>query len=328
MSSAGSISQDAVARTLLEAIGRRAGSATDQDQGVVDYDWDSPCSFGLAEAASLEELARALGESISQGLGSLLQGQAVNVANAGFREVYAAQLAQASGQSGAYGVEVTDDRDRPVGAIELGSSGVRYMMASLLGGTVTEESGSVELTAVEAGLLMEVVDIVAGALAQTMSKRGGPGLKGRPRLACPPQVPIDEPTREYCRLAFKLDPSRPSPELVVTLPGAMLASACGAGKQASARPADETRKWLRQYADGGLVSAPVQLAPTSVPVRDLVDLQEGDVLVLATRVCDPVFLVVGDRAMLQGLPVDCQGHYGLRVTGRVASPRVAADKKG
>ena len=330
MSSIAPMTQDPVVRTLLEAIAR-GGASAPSGEAVADYDWDSPCSFGLTEAASLDEFATALAEAMSQGMSSLLQGQVVNVTSAGFREVYAAQLAQAGGQGGVYGVEVTDERDRTIGAIELGSSGVRYLMASLLGGALTGEAGAIELTAVETDLLLEVVDAVVKALAQAVSKRGGGALKSRWKLACPPQVPADEPSREYCRVAFKLDPSRPEAELVLTVQGGILLAACGGGKQVTAKPVEETRKWLRHYVEGGMVAAPVQLASTNVPVRDLVDLQEGDVLILATRINDPVFLMVEGRPLLQGLPVDCEGHYGLRVTGRVPAPKAgkdATDKKG
>ncbi|MCY2926331.1 MAG: hypothetical protein NT031_12990, partial [Planctomycetota bacterium] len=255
MSSTFVMTQDPVVRTLLAAMARGgAGVGGAVGQAVADYDWDSPCSFGLTESASLDELTAALAGGVSQGLSALVQGQAVNLASAGFREYYASQLAQAAGQAGVYGVEVTDERDRVVGTIELSPSGVRYLMATLLGGAVTEESGAIELTPVEADLLLEAVDVVTAALAPSV-KAGVPGLRSRRKLLCPPPMPADEPTREYGRLAFKLDPSRATPELTVTLQGSILLAACGAaGKQAAAKPAEETRKWLRQFADGGMVT--------------------------------------------------------------------------
>lgn len=320
--------QDAVVRTLMEAMARRGGSAS-PEEAVAEYDWDSPCSFGSTEAASLGEFVQALGEGISQALSSLLQGQ-VKLAGEGFREMYAAQLAGGQEQ-GRYGVELTDERDKTIGTIELSPAGARHLMAGLLGGSPAPEAAAAELTAVEADLLLEALDLAAQAFAQAIGKRGGGALKPRPTLANPPRIPTDEPGREYGRMAFKMDASRPEADLVVTVQGGILLAACGGGKPVAARAPEETRKWMRQYAEGGLVGAPVQLAPTSVPVRDLIDLQEGDVLVLTTRTYDPVSLVIDGKPLFEGLPVDCEGHYGLRVLGRAVVPKAgkgASDKKG
>ncbi|MCY2931765.1 MAG: FliM/FliN family flagellar motor switch protein [Planctomycetota bacterium] len=321
--------QDPVVRTLLEAMARSGGPAS-PDETVAEYDWDSPCSFGSTEAVSLGEFVEALGAGMSQALRSLVQGQ-VALAGAGFREMYAAQLAAAQGQGG-YGVELTDERDRTIGTIELTCAGARHLMAGLLGGSpAPEAAGATELTAVEAGVLLEAVDLVAQAFVQAVGKRGGGGLKSRGSLASPPRIPTDEPVREYGRMAFKMDLSRPEADLVITIQGGILLAACGGGKPVATRPPEETRKWMRQYAEVGVVGAPVQLPATSVPVRDLIDLQEGDVLVLGSRTCDPASLVIDGKPLFEGLPVDCEGHYGLRILGRVAAPKAgkdASDKKG
>lgn len=95
-------------------------------------------------------------------------------------------------------------------------------------------------------------------------------------------------------------------------------------KRAAAGP-DETRNEILQHLRHATVTATAHLGTLEIPVRDLMNLEPGDVLVLDTRQHEPIPILVAGRTVLRGSPVTSEGRYALRIEDLRRHQRVKVD---
>ena len=129
---------------------------------------------------------------------------------------------------------------------------------------------------------------------------------------------------EYCRLSFAAEGSEGRPDISVVIPSDLAESiVVGGADGTNAAEVDVEREVLAHLAQM-MVTATAQLGHTHVTLRDLLCLAPGDVLLIDTRVGEPIPLQVDGRAVMSGLPAQSSGKYALMITARPAGSTAGA----
>ncbi len=300
-------------RVLLEAAGQSSSPAFMHDDQAAPYDWDAPSLFGPEQIERLNRLGAEMAQSLQQALTKLLESD-TPVQYQQLEQVYERQLAAEAGEG--YSTAVLDAQEKPLGLVEMDSPQARQCVAGLLGGTQeASAAGEAAMSAVECDLLQDVFSALVKAFSAAWTGSGAKPLQRGPAVAHQGRPWSADGQGEYCRMLFRLGAAAAG-RVALTLPAAALSAVCG-NVAAAAQPVEEARRHLRQYVEATPVPVEVRLGTAAVAVRDLVDLQAGDVLVLSTTVGEPVVLVQRGKNLLGGAAVICDEHYGFRVTHRL-----------
>ena len=105
------------------------------------------------------------------------------------------------------------------------------------------------------------------------------------------------------------------PALVVVLSGPVAESCIGGAAQAAdTRSAEDVRRDMTEHAKRVPVEAASVLGRAAVSMAEVIALEPGDVMLLGVSPTEPVQLTVQGQPVLAGVPVSCEGYYGLLVT--------------
>ncbi len=285
-----------------------------------DYDWSSPAGLTLEQLRRAGELAATLAQRLSASLGSVLRVE-TQAAPTGLRQRYGHDLRSSKAHEGGYWAVYNDDGGKPVGCLYLPAQTAGAWVARLLGAAVSSEPR--EMSALESALLLDVIAVLGTNLAAALAPAGIKAVK--PGGEVVRSFMLAEGAAEYCELGFGSPESKePSFSIIVATP-VVLAAMPGGKDELKSRPADQVRKDLLKSVEQVVVSGKVWLGSAQVPVRDLIGLESGDVLLLGACMSDPVEMQVQGKTALFGLPAECDGHYALQVVRR-AGPEGAAKK--
>ncbi len=87
-----------------------------------------------------------------------------------------------------------------------------------------------------------------------------------------------------------------------------------AGKLSKPSSAADIRQNMLNHLKPVLFVGQVHLGTALVKVRDLTDLQPGDVLLTQRKVDESMDVFVQGKRLLSAFPVICEGQYAIRVT--------------
>ncbi|KPK86758.1 MAG: hypothetical protein AMJ81_00395 [Phycisphaerae bacterium SM23_33] len=316
-------------RNTIQQLLRLAGAggpAARTDLETAEYDWRVPCRFVPAELKKLGRFVQEVGERISQGLGALLR-MPLKLDPAPMKQSYAGDLRSGFSETAGYSVPLALESGQACGLVCLPAATALSWVRRLLGASAAGADQGKQLSEVERGLLWDIAAVVADALSAASRPAGGPGFKHVERLfQAQPDLP-GEDVSEYCQMSFRPETPADAPPLCVLVLSEVLAAVCAgqAGKRAE-RPAEDVRRDLLGHLENVAVVATVRLGSSQVPLRDLLSLEPGDVLVTTRRVDEPVELLVQRKVVLSGFPARSAGKYALKITA--PGPTLARGRAG
>jgi len=302
-----------IVQQLLRAAAEN-GPSRPPDEEVVEYDWQVPRRFVPAELRKLDNFLAAAAEKASEGLSNVLGGQ-VKLVAAPLKQQYLAQLRSGLAGSKDYTVALALKGGRPCGFMVLPAATALGWVERLLGGSTQADSADRDLSAVERGLLLDVVKTLTDGFSAASGHVGGPPLEHTDRLTRgPADLLTGEDWEDYCQFSLAADGSEDGTQVSVLMPGAVaegVASRQGAAK--AARGEEELRRDLVRHLEAVKLTAEVRLGQAEVAMRDILSLAPGDVLVTETKADEPIQLLVQGKVLLTGFPVRSLGRYALAV---------------
>ena len=310
--------QQAGIRRLLAAA-RMTHRATHDQPAPAEFDWKRPAHFQPAQLKGLENLAgqtaRAAAKLIAERLHYTLE-----LSAGAPTQHYVAELPAESAESSDYVLPFRTGQ-RVVGAMAVPQARACEWVARLLGAKVVA-AGEKKLSNLEESLLADMLAALASAIAQAIGRadlvpagEAGAAELGRGRSGL-----ADEPARCCCR--FVLSAGGEKTETVATIvldseiAGAAL-PADPAGKPTGTRPgprssARDYRKDMQSHVQRVNAEMVVRLH-ASTTMRDVLSLENGDVLMTGMTINQPFEISVNGVRLASCKPVQCEGFFGARI---------------
>ncbi len=279
-------------------------------EAAADFDFTSPCRFTARQLTRLSEIAAAAARELERAVGDTLRLE-MKLQLAPPQQQYAAAVRQ-GGAAGKYSLALTADDGKKYGWITLSPPTATAWVSRLLGGAAGGDGAERDLSSLEVALLLNVLTVAAKALSGALTKAGARPLRtGDAVVDAATQAGADD-AAEFCRLIYHTGDAA-KPALCLTLPADAAELLIDGPSKDPRKPAD-LRKDLVAHVGQVAVMAATQLGETRVPMKDVLALEEGDVLILDVQVGEAIPLLIQGQLVLAGVPVACDGHYGLQVT--------------
>ena len=303
---------DRAALALLAAAKKRPAAAPDSGD-VKEYDWQSPCRFTPTELERLRDFAARAAAGISSALGAVLHSD-VHLESEAPVLRYADRLGGENVADACHVELMTGDGSR-CGFVAVPPAMAREWVAKVLGGAGGGEGQ--ELSPLESMLLMDVVSGATRAFCQAFADgQGGGALRCGRDLSPKPLLCSEDPTDEYATFSFRLSEDQADAGLRLVLLSDIAAVAAGAvDAPGPDRTPQQIRDDLQTYIDDIPVTSEVWLGSAELTMREIMDLEEGDVVLLETKTSGPIELTLLGKALLFGRLARSEGRYALQVVG-------------
>ena len=282
---------------------------------AADYDWDVPCSFTPVQLEKLERFIAQAAIGMAAKLNVQLH-EETQVSTGLFGQYYAGRFALLEGGIDNHYFALTREDGGQCGLAVVPNALARGWVGKALGGSETASDNSHEFSTLESALMRDVVVAVAEALSEECQAVGGGAFQCDQQVSAEDPLPEARDEDEYCLLTFRVGEEKDQATLSFVLASEVLTETASAGIAAEPgdKSPDDSQENLLACVGQAFVTAAVFLKATNLSMRQVMDLEVGDVLVADTRVGQPLDLVVDGVAILSGHAVNCEGKYALQIT--------------
>ena len=281
---------------------------------ATDYDWNVPCSFTSAQLDNLERFTARIATGITKKLSVQLH-EEIQLRTDPLSQHYAGQLALLEGNADSYHFSLTREDGEQCGLVVIPSELARRWVGKALGGSETASDNEGEFSPLESALMRDVVVAVVEALSGEYRAVSGSVLQCGQQVSAEEALPEVRSEDEYCVLAFRVGEEKDQAVVSFVLASEVLVEAAGTGitTQAGDRPLDNSRENMLACIRQAPVTATVSLMTIHLSLRQVMNMEIGDVLIASKRVGEPLELCVGGKVVLSGHPVSCDGKYALQI---------------
>jgi flagellar motor switch protein FliM len=204
-------------------------------------------------------------------------------------------------------------QDRLVGTLIVPvASGIKWV-TKMLGGMIDEKLNLERtLSGLETDLLLDICNQVVEGFNHAGQEFQGPGLS-HPGKISRDVVDLSEEKKiiECCRLAF-VSESLEGVRFDIVLLLNQLEPVAGHVPPPDIDSEEAYRRMLH-HVERVPMNIRVRLDSAEVTLRDAAAFEPGDVLLLGTRVGEPIDMIVSGKEIMVGLPVQYQGRYALQI---------------
>ena len=299
----------------LLAAAKNSPPAACEDVEAADYDWNVPSRFTASELDNVGRMSEKAAVEIARELSSQLH-EETPVRAVGPSQHYAGRLELLDPDSDNLPFCVTRADQSPCGLVLIPGELARSWVGKALGGSTADGAADREFSTLEAALLRDVVEAIVNAfssqyrMVSDQTIECGRQASGSDGLG---EVKSDD---EYCVLSFGIGAQEGQPAISFVLSSDILGQAAGGGtvSQAGDASPEDSREKLLACVRQASVTATVSLMTTNLSLRDVMELEVGDVLIADKCVGQPLEVLVGGSVVLSGHPVSCDGQYALQIT--------------
>jgi flagellar motor switch protein FliM len=305
---------------LLNSLGKGRGGYTQlgESEQVQDYPWDRPQRFTGSQIARIEEFVGGFAESAVKYLAPQLH-LTLQAGAAVTSQRFAPALKQELEGVEEFRCALVDDASRPLGLFRLPMSEACGWVERLLGGMQSDSEQQRDLSELERAILVDLVGELCRRLSGLLAEQDAPAVHAHQTAGSELLALDDDASIDYTTFMLPLtieagaeaEEEKKQVELRLVLRSSFLAEAFHCTPQAS--ELDDSQLRMREHLHEARVQADIHLGSTRTPVRDLLSLEAGDVLVLDRRVDEPAELKIRGRALFQGSAVQCGEDYGFSV---------------
>ncbi len=302
-----------IVRRLSQAARTRKGPA-EPEEDLIEYDWTVPSHFTRDQKAGLDEFAAQLSSAISEALSKLLRTE-IQAEVASVTEHYAAQLRPAEQQSSDFCVELLDNSSRSCGFMALPGAKAFAWVAQLLGGQGSAPDTDRDMSSLEGAILLDIFSTLSGALSQALNAAGGSVLGCGKEISRGPCGLDESDAEEYCKITFQDPAAQDQPGICLVILSDSLEPVVGGSETAEgtqSSSAEDSRKDMINHLQHVPVVVEAYLGTAVVKVRNLTELQPGDVLLTQRKVDEAMDIFVQGKKVFWAYPAVCEGRYALR----------------
>jgi len=280
-----------------------------------DYDWNVPSSFTPSQLHKLEQFAEQAATEIAGKLGAQLH-EETQLWTVPPSQHYAGRLALLKSPDDSYHFPVTREHGEQCGLVVIPDELARRWVGKALGGSETTGDKEREFSPLESALMRDVVVAVVEALSSEYLAVTGSALQCGRQVSAEDVLPEARGEAEYCVLAFRVGEEKNQAAVSFVLASDVLAEIVNTGiaAQSGDKPSEDSQENMLACIGQASVTATVSLVTINLSMRQVMNLEVGDVLIAANRVGEPLELCVGGKVVLSGHPVSCDGKYALQIT--------------
>lgn len=316
-------------KQLLGSVGVESIEEAKQNVEAFEHDWRRPRYFSRDQLAELKVFAKSVADAASEKFTQFYQSDftvTTDSISQHFANDFIRQMADENnsnffllfGDAPAAGnVNVG-----PWGLVGIPKKTALAWTTQSLGQDDSEEDPTRSLSQLESSLLLDIASLFVQALSSSYENYSsqiiGEIVAG--------QFPLElEDTKELCKIAFntKTTDSQDAPEKAFLLMFCdKLEPATKIIKQADETlSAEEASKAIVEHLSTLPVSITVQLGSASIPFGELMNLAANDVLVLDTKIDEPISVIVGETELFHARPAKSEGKYAIAITEPVIPNR-------
>jgi flagellar motor switch protein FliM len=287
---------------------------------ATEYNWNEPHYLNREQLNTLDDFTKRTGKKIAQKFGNLCNND-FDVSINSVTQHFAMQLmdqALDSNQNDYY-VAFGVGQDNPCGFISIPLKTAFVWATQLLGDTEAEENPDRDFSQLEESLLLDVATTIIEAISESNNVCDFVPGKTIVRRLLPLEL---QGTEELCRITFTLkrvdaEDNDNLGEAHLVMLSNKLEPIVGKTQAVEEFSAEDISKTVLSHLYQTSVSITARLAQTSLAFEQIMDLREGDVLMLDKNIDEPVELIVEGETMFCGQPAQSGGKYAVQVTKTV-----------
>ena len=299
--------------SLLTAA--KKGEPVEQESTeAVDYDWNVPCRFTPAQLDKLERFTEKAATAIAAKLSAQLH-EEVGVWTDPLSQHYAGRLALLEGDADSFYFTVTRENGEQCGLVAIPGELARDWVGKALGGSETASDNEHEFSSLEVALMRDVVVAVVEALSSEYRVISGSGFQCGLQVSTDEMMPDVRSEDEYCVLAFRVGEEKDQAGVSFILASEVLTEVASSGiaAQSGDRSLGDSRENMLACVGQASVTATVSLMAVNLSMRQVMNMEVGDVLMSDLRVGQPLELLVGGTLVVSGYLASCDGQYALQI---------------
>jgi flagellar motor switch protein FliM len=297
-------------RQLLSAAGVESQDDPSRNSAAQAFDWRCCRYFTLEQLAKINQFAETAAAACIDLFSRLYKGDCT-VSVISTRQYFSSATPQADSETDDYYLPFGSDAKKPFGLLRIPQLSALTWAGLMLGGADAGKETDRSLSRLEESFLADIASSLIGAFAGAYGavlQPGGPFYRDRSTVAL-------QGSDEWLEIVFQTEKTD-TPESALT---AAFLVCCDkletvAGKTASAKE-KLSEAQIRSVMLGHIHQVPmsvrVELGTVMVAFKDVVNLQANDVLVLHQRVSGPVDVLVEDRVLFKGHPVQSGGRQAV-----------------
>ncbi|MCP4376533.1 MAG: hypothetical protein GY794_10225 [bacterium] len=297
----------------LLAAARDAPPAEPDSVEATDYDWDVPCRFTPPQLENLDKFSEGVSTAVAEKLSAQFH-EETQLWGGSPTQHYAGRLSLLDTATNRFYFPVTREDGQQCGLVVIPAELAREWVGKALGASAAAGGDEHEFSTLESALMQDVVVAVVEALSNEYRPLSGAILQ------CGGQVPVDEALGEarnedeYCVMTFRLGEEKDQAGVSFILSSDLLTTVASSGITVQAENPGETQANMKACIALAPVTATVSLMTFELSLREVLDLEVGDVIISDKLVGETLEVLVGGALVLSGLPVNCDGQYSLQIT--------------
>ena len=294
-------------RQLLAAVGMKAQTDVPPDADVVDYDWRQPRYFNLAQSEKVRFFGDTIARECVEEFSRLYQtdGEVTCIS----AEQCLSEPDQDQQERGYY-VPFGSNPQAAFGMLFVPNPSALVWTGQVLGASESTENSDRKLSKLEESFLGDIAAGLMGAFSRAYGKdlAAGPLVSDRSRIDLKGSQELFKITFEAAKINSE-----------ATVAGGAFYICCDkldsiAGKTASVQtkvPDAQITDTILKHVHQIPVSVSVELGSVTIPFEEVLGLQANDIIVLDKKITDPIDILVEDRPLFQGRPVQSGGNYAV-----------------
>ena len=303
------LSQDKIQR-LLAAVGTTSQPDASCDVDAVDFDWRQPRFFTLSQIKKVEAFAKDVADGCVEQFSQLYQAK-METSLVSAEQYFQHQLDQEN-ENGGYYIAFGTNAQNPFGLVNIPNSSAAVWAGQLLGDAESTTDPDRELSTLEESFLLDI----ASGLIEAVSGVYGANLQIDRCVLRDRSTVALQGSEELFVITFEVRKSesdeQPAQASFLLCCDALRQVAGDLETQEAKTPAENTAAMQRCIHTMPL-SLTAQLAKTKLFLKDVMDLQVNDVVLLDKTIMEPVEILFEDRTIFNGRPVQLDGNHAVLI---------------
>jgi len=297
-------------RQLLAAVGTKPHEDASADMDAVDYDWRKPRYFNLEQCEKVQCFAETAVQECVQEFSRLYQ-SACDVSLITAEQTFLSESCVNPQEEGYY-VPFGTGPQASFGFLFIPNRSAFIWTGQVLGSSDAAENAERKLSKLEESFLMDI----AADLTKAFSRVYGKDLVTAPVVSDPSLIDL-KGSQELYIITFEA--AMEKAETVATRGSFVIC--CDkldsvAGKMPSIQPKvseGQIASVILEHVHRIPVSVHVELGRVMIPFKDVLGLQANDIVLLDKKVTDTIDVLVEDRLLFQGRPVQSMENYAVLI---------------
>ena len=295
-------------RQLIAAVGAKSHEDTSSDIDAVDFDWRQPRYFNLEQCEKLQGFAETVAGECVEEFSRLYQADS-SVSLISAKQCFLPEPDREPEEQGYY-VPFGMGSQALVGFLFIPTRSALVWTGQILGSADAPEGTDRELSTLEESLLSDI----ASGLLQAFSRAYAKELTVHSVVSDRSAIDL-KGSEELYEITFEA--AKESQETAVTRGSFVvccdkLDSIAGKAASSQAKVSDaQIANSILEHIHQVPVAVSVELGNAMIPFREVLGLQANDIILLDKKVTETIDVLIEDRGLFQGRPIQSGGNYAV-----------------